>query len=76
MNWISINDRLPEIPADAPSYARQVRVIVCWGESWAEMKYVRKEIRGKTVERFEWLGRINTFPIAYWAIPDLPKMEK
>jgi len=29
-------------------------------------------VRGQIVERFEWNGRINTFPITHWAIPVCP----
>lgn len=73
MEWININDRLPEIPDCKHEFDKRVKVIGSWGEQWAEFYYVRKTIRGKIVERFEWGGRINTFPITHWAIPEPPK---
>ena len=73
MEWISVKDRLPAIPDSKYSYEQQVKVIGCWGEHWSEFSYVRRMVRGKQIDRFEWNGRINTFPIEYWGIPLPPK---
>jgi len=72
LKWIPVKDRLPEIPKDAPSYSQYVKVLGAWDKHWAEFYYVRKMVRGQIVERFEWNGRINTFPITHWAIPVCP----
>ena len=76
MEWISVEDRLPEIPNDSPSWSQQIKVIGYWlngtNHQWAEFYYVKRTVRGKEVKRFEWQGRINTFPISHWAIPEPP----
>ncbi len=72
MEWINIKDKLPTIPISDKSWEQYIKVICVWGNNWAEMRYVRKDIRGKIIERFEWQDKINTFPIEFWAIPDLP----
>ena len=73
LEWISVNDKLPEIPENKPKYNQSIKVIGMWGEHWAEFDFVRRIVYGKIVERFEWNGRINTFPITHWAIPKLIK---
>jgi hypothetical protein len=71
LNWISVIDRLPEIPIHKPSYLQYVKVIGRWGNQWSQFSYVRKKVRNEYVERFEWNGRLNTFPIEYCAILEL-----
>lgn len=73
LEWIAIKDSLPEIPKDVPIYNQSVKVICTWNNTWAEFNYVRRIVHKKVVERFEWNGRINTFPITHWAIPKIIK---
>ena len=74
IQWIDVSIQLPPIPEDEQLYKKQVKVIGCWGERWAEFYYVKRVVRGKVIDRFEWNGRINTFPITHWMIPTLPKL--
>jgi hypothetical protein len=74
LTWIAINNELPIIPENVPTYEQKVKVLGTWGnKQWAEFDYVRRSVRGKTIDRFEWNGRINTFPLTHWAIPTIPK---
>lgn len=64
--WVSVTERLPEINEDETYYKK---VIACWGTDIhhvAEMKYCRRIVRGKTVYRFEWDGRISPWEVKYW----------
>jgi len=71
LEWISVDERLPPVSSDN----KFVKVLGMWGHYWAEFYYVRKNIRGKIVERFEWNGRINTL-VTHWAIPVLFNPEQ
>lgn len=66
-SWVSVSERLPEIPKDNP--CQMVKVIACWGdrnEGMAEMRYCRRKVRGKEVYRFEWMGKISPWKVNYW----------
>lgn len=68
-SWVSVDNRLPEIPKDSPSYMQEVKVIACWGKEMnnvAQMSYCKRSVRGKDVYRFEWNGRISPWKIDYW----------
>lgn len=70
LEWISVNDRLPTIPENQAF--QNVKVLGAWNGQWTELYYRRVTVREKIVERFEWQGRICTFPISHWAIPVTP----
>jgi len=72
IQWIDVSVQLPIFSKDAPDYAKKIKVIGCWGTQWAEFDYVQRIVRGKAIDRFEWNGRINTFPITHWMIPVCP----
>jgi hypothetical protein len=75
--WISVDERLPEIPADAPDYAKYVAVLAHWEcGSVAEMKYeanmYAKTERGRA-PRFTWQGRNSPWDVTHWMpLPDPP----
>jgi hypothetical protein len=75
--WVKCSDQLPEIPCGVN---KSVTVICCWGDkpgNVAEMIFVRRELRGKTVERFEWNSRLSTWEVTHWMpLPLPPKKDE
>lgn len=76
IHWVAVDDELPKIPINAPSYAREIKVIAAWGtaiNNCAEMRFCRRTVRGKDVERFEWMGKISPWDVKFWAyFPEPP----
>jgi len=69
--WISVNERLPEIPADAPPFRRYVQVLATWGDGtqvaemwWRGNPYAKTE-KGQQA-RFMWQGRNSPWTVTYW----------
>lgn len=76
--WVSVEDRLPEIDYTKPRHGWRVPVIACWGGSSnnvAEMAYTAngyaKTERGRK-PRFEWQGRISPWNVTHWQPLPLP----
>lgn len=71
--WVKLLDAKPIIP---DGWSQSVCVLASWdsenGEA-LEMMFERRTIRGKTVERFEWQGRISPWVITHWMyLPSAP----
>lgn len=75
-NWISVDDRLPEIKALEPAYNSSVRVLVfckCGGFI-GDMYYSFDKVRNKNVYRFIWNGRISPWEVTHWQpLPGAPE---
>ena len=76
--WISVKERLPEIPKNVPSYSAHFKVLVAWGPAdgnVASMHYERDNVRGKEIERFKYNGRLSPWLITHWMpLPEPPKI--
>lgn len=75
--WISVEDRLPELPA-GNGYSRSINVLVAWKGCTqpTEMAYAAypgaRSARGQA-PRWEWQGRIAPWAVTHWRpIPDPP----
>lgn len=69
--WISVEDRLPE-DGDYITFTNasgKTNGVIA-------QKLVTKQIRGKTVRRWEWNGRISPWAVTHWMpLPEPPKGE-
>ena len=77
--WVSVNDRLPEIDYTKPEYERRVKVLASWSGYVAEMNYVSngfaKTEKGR-IPRFEWFGRVSPFDVTHWMpMPAPPSID-
>jgi hypothetical protein len=72
LNWISVEDALPEIDHTKPEYEWCVKVLAHWGEGpdmVAEMEYAEnpwaKTPAGKA-PKFRWQGRNSPWTVTHW----------
>lgn len=66
--WISVEERLPELPQSAGLY-KKVRVIVAWGnspENVAECTYCEEPVRNKMVRRWRTSYGLCNMSITHW----------
>lgn len=75
--WISVKDRLPELP---PNRNHVCRIVITWrrGERRATvMLYERTLVRGKAVTRWKYAwDRVADFEPDYWvSLPEPPEGE-
>ena len=78
--WISVDDRLPEIPSGAQAYVCRVNVIA-WGNGWREPRqlawasnqYAKTE-KGRAPRWEEADGRLSFSQPTHWMRMPLPPM--
>lgn len=73
MEWIKCSERMPELNEGRFSMRVLLTVIDC--KNVMPMKYVRTEVRGKSVERWEWFtGNVCRDNITHWMpLPEPPQ---
>lgn len=74
-DWISVKDKLPEIPLEGP---QGVRVIACCKtiKGSVPLVYERATLKGKTIERWRtwWNKLLDDKEVTHWMyFPDPPK---
>jgi hypothetical protein len=80
--WISVSERLPEIPADVPSYSTYVRVLAVGASGWvSEMRYAvnsyAKTEKGRAPRWEESDGRLAFNQPTHWMpLPASPAASK
>lgn len=77
--WISVEERLPDIDLNAPGYDQNVRVLAAISSKYVrEMKYERnayaKTEKGRTPRWVEINGSLSYSPVTHWMpLPEPPK---
>ncbi len=77
VEWVSVAERMPEIPADAPEYAKSVTVLVTYDgynrrvaeASWVQPTYTKRPMPPRWQSRHE-LWKFGT--ITHWAYMPAP----
>lgn len=74
--WVSVDDRLPEIPEGGYGVMCNVMVDNCSSTKVMSLSYEKNTVRGKTVCRWKWFGRISPWNVTHWKpLPEPPKGE-
>ena len=74
--WISVEDRLPEIPEGRYGVMCNVMVDNCSSTKVMSLLYEKDTVRGKTVCRWKWYGKISPWNVTHWKpLPEPPKGE-
>ena len=74
--WISVDDRLPEIPEGRYGVTCNVMVDNCSSTKVMSLLYEKDTVRGKTVCRWKWYGKISQWNVTHWKpLPEPPKGE-
>lgn len=77
MRWISVKDRLPELPTNGNYVSRMFLTCRNGDKRATVMLYERTVVRGKTVERWKYYwDRIADFEPDFWMpLPEPPEGE-
>jgi hypothetical protein len=74
--WVSVSERLPEIPEGGYGVMCNVMVDNCSSTKVMSLSYEKNTVRGKTVCRWKWYGRISPWNVTHWKpLPKPPKGE-
>ena len=74
--WVSVEDRLPEIPEGRYGVMCNVMVDNCSSTKVMSLLYEKDTVRGKTVCRWKWYGKISPWNVTHWKpLPEPPKGE-
>ena len=66
-NWTKVEDGLPELPDGTYASVHCLVTIISSGKpATLAMDYVRTTVRGKKVERWEWMNRISPWEVLGW----------
>ena len=75
--WVSVEDRLPEIPEGRYGVMCNVMVDNCSSTKVMSLLYEKDTVRGKTVCRWKWYGKISPWNVTHWKpLPEPPKGER
>jgi hypothetical protein len=75
--WISVGERLPEIPEGRYGVMCNVMVDNCSSTKVMSLLYEKDTVRGKTVCRWKWYGKISPWNVTHWKpLPEPPKGER
>ncbi len=81
MNWIPVEERLPELPDPKEKYqSSKIEVLVtyegCKGNKTTSMDFVKEFVRGKLKSRFYWNGKLSIWNVIAWMpMPEPYKKE-
>ena len=64
--WVSVDDRLPEIPEGRYGVMCNVMVDNCSSTKVMSLLYEKDTVRGKTVCRWKWYGKISPWNVTHW----------
>lgn len=74
--WVSVENRLPEIPDGRYGVTCNVMVDNCSSTKVMSLLYEKDKVRGKTVCRWKWYGKISPWNVTHWKpLPEPPKGE-
>ena len=72
--WVSVGERLPEIPEGRYGVMCNVMVDNCSSTKVMSLLYEKDTVRGKTVCRWKWYGKISPWNVTHWKpLPEIPR---
>ena len=64
--WVPVSERLPEIPEGRYGVTCNVMVDNCSSTKVMSLLYEKDTVRGKTVCRWKWYGKISPWNVTHW----------